>query len=94
MCLSRDIERQFEYVQQDWPRSASFHGHANEKDPLLGDGGPRTRGLDAPEATGFTIPTRDGPVILETLPRLVTVRGGGYFFLPGKRLLEFLSRSR
>ena len=83
MCLNGDIERQFEIVQQDWLRSPSFHGLANETDPLLDDGAARS---------GFTIPTRDGPAVLAPLPRFVTTRGGGYFFLPGKRLLEFLSR--
>jgi hypothetical protein len=37
------------------------------------------------------MPTREGPVRLEPLARFVTARGGGYFFLPGKALLEFLS---
>jgi hypothetical protein len=34
---------------------------------------------------GLTMPTRDRPVRLATLARLVTPGGGGYFFLPGKR---------
>jgi hypothetical protein len=37
------------------------------------------------------IPTRDGPIRLSPMARFVTPRGGGYFFLPGKKLLEFLS---
>jgi hypothetical protein len=27
------------------------------------------------------------------LPRFVTVRGGGYFFMPGKDALDYLARS-
>ena len=38
----------------------------------------------------YTIPTRDGPVRLSPMPRFVTTKGGGYFFLPGKRLVEYL----
>ncbi|WP_426955583.1 Dyp-type peroxidase [Muricoccus radiodurans] len=82
MCLNGDIERQFEFLQQTWLRSPSFHGLSCEKDPLLGD---------AEEgACAFTIPSREGPVRLSPMPRFVTMRGGGYFFLPGKRLLDHL----
>jgi deferrochelatase/peroxidase EfeB len=82
MCLTADIERQFEFLQQTWLTSTSFHGLACEKDPVLGDA---EKG-----ACGFTIPTRGGPVRLEPMPRFTTMRGGGYFFLPGKRLVDWL----
>lgn len=83
MCLNADIERQFEFLQQTWLMSPSFHGLSCEKDPLLGD---------AQEGRcGFTIPSRYGPLRLAPLPRFVTVKGGGYFFLPGKRLLAYLA---
>jgi deferrochelatase/peroxidase EfeB len=82
MCLNGDIERQFEFLQQTWLRSPNFHGLACEKDPLLGD---------AEEGVcSYTVPTRDGPVRLGPMPRFVTTKGGGYFFLPGKRLVEYL----
>jgi deferrochelatase/peroxidase EfeB len=83
MCLNSDIERQFEFLQQSWLRSPSFHGLSCEKDPLLGDA---EKGM-----CGYTVPSRDGPVVLNPVPQFVTMRGGGYFFMPGKRLLEFLS---
>ncbi|MEO6091651.1 MAG: hypothetical protein ABIT04_09415 [Novosphingobium sp.] len=85
MCLNSDIERQFEFLQQTWLRSPSFHALSCEKDPILGDA---EEGM-----CGFTIPSRNGPVSLKPMPRFVTTRGGGYFFLPGKRLLEFLGRA-
>ena len=83
MCLNGDIERQFEFVQQTWLDSTTFHGLEGERDALGGNK------LGCP--SGFTIPTRDGPVRLAPLARFVKPRGGGYFFLPGKKLLEFLS---
>ncbi len=50
---------------------------------------------DAEEGTcSFTIPTRGGPVRLQPMPRFVTMRGGGYFFLPGKRLIDWLCAER
>ncbi len=87
MALAGDIERQFEFTQQTW-----LHGNiislacptslVDEHDAITGGG---TR-----ENTGFTIPTRDGPVRLDAPPRMVAVRGGGYFFLAGKRLIDWL----
>ncbi|MBC7779301.1 MAG: hypothetical protein H7125_04280, partial [Proteobacteria bacterium] len=82
MCLNSDIERQFEFIQQTWLASPAFHGLEGEVDPLIGDG---SVGLN-----GFTVPTRDAPLRLTPMRQFVTMRGGGYFFLPGKRLLEFL----
>lgn len=86
MCLNGDIERQFEFLQQTWLMSPSFHGLSCEKDALVGDG---EKG-----ACNFTIPTREGPVRLNPMPRFVTTTGGGYFFLPGRRLLDYLSAAR
>ena len=85
MCLNGDLERQFEFAQQTWLGSPSFHGLSYERDPLVSDG----VGINC----SFTIPSRDGPVKLNPIPRFVTVKGGGYFFLPGKRLIEFLAEA-
>ena len=82
MCLNGDIERQFEFVQQTWLGSPTFHGLSCEEDPLLGSG---TAGRN-----GYTIPTRDGPVRLAPLQNFVRTLGGGYYFLPSRSLLRFL----
>lgn len=81
MCLNGDLERQFEFVQQTWVQSPSFHGLAQESDPLISGHGGRN---------GYTIPMRSAPLRLGNLPSFVSTRGGGYFFLPGKRTLQFL----
>jgi len=83
MCLNGDIERQFEFIQQTWLGGETFQSLSGERDPLTGDRG------GCPN--GFTVPTRDGPIRLAPMARFVTPRGGGYFFLPGKALLSFLS---
>jgi deferrochelatase/peroxidase EfeB len=83
MCLNGDLERQFEFIQQTWVRNPAFHGLTCETDPLLGDGS----GINC----SYTIPSRHGPVRLSAMSRFVTTRGGGYFFLPGKRLVDFLA---
>ncbi|MCV0395834.1 MAG: cytochrome P450 [Rhizobiaceae bacterium] len=82
MCLAADIERQFEFVQQTWVSSGVFHGLRAEKDPLIGS--------QSGEAA-YTIPTVSGGVVLKGLPNFVTVRGGGYFFMPGKSALRYMA---
>ncbi len=83
MCLNADIERQFEFLQQIWIMNPSMQALENETDALLGHGG----------ASGMlTIPTPKGPLRIKGLKDFVTVRGGGYFFLPGQRALRFLAQ--
>lgn len=85
MCLAGDIERQFEFIQQTWMGNAKFHGLTTESDPIITDG--------AKGRCGFTIPTRSGPIALAAMPQFVTMRGGGYFFLPGRQILDWLAHS-
>ncbi|HEX8366881.1 MAG TPA: hypothetical protein VF603_16495 [Allosphingosinicella sp.] len=80
MCLNGDIERQFEFIQQTWLISPSFHGLVGEQDPLTSNC----------EGSGYVVPTHDGPIRLKPLPQFVKTLGGGYFFMPGRSLLEYL----
>lgn len=89
MCLNGDIERQFEFIQQNWMNAASFHGLSGEIDPVSGlhaseDGSP------CPYST-YTLPSEHGPDQLTNWQSFVRLRGGGYFFLPGRRALRFLA---
>ncbi len=83
MCLNGDIERQFEFIQQTWALSSHFHGLDGEADPILAANGPNSR---------YTVPNRAGPVQLKAMPNFVTTRGGGYYFLPGKRFIDYLAQ--
>jgi deferrochelatase/peroxidase EfeB len=80
MCLNGDIERQFEFIQQTWLVSPSFHGLVGEQDPLTSNR----------DGTGYVIPSHDGPLRLKPLPQFVRTIGGGYFFMPGRSLLQYL----
>jgi Dyp-type peroxidase family len=87
-CLCADLERQFEFVQQTWIGSSSFHGLTGEVDPIIGSPDPKKGGV-------FTIPTPSGPITLDGLQNFVTVRAGGYFFMPSySSLLYLLDRNR
>jgi Dyp-type peroxidase family len=87
LCLNADIERQFEFIQQNWINNTSFLGLADENDPLIGNRPPAARGA----GSTFTLGGLPAPVCVADLPRFVTVRGGGYFFLPGLAALGYLS---
>ncbi len=83
MCLNGDIERQFEFVQQVWLLRPTFQGLTCEKDPILGNGNVNEN--------SYTIPSREaGPIVLEPMTAFVKTLGGGYFFIPGKRLIDYL----
>lgn len=89
MCLGADIARQFEFVQAAWMASATFAGLQGQADPLLGSREPQLGG----QPTDNFHDTRPGaePARLSGLPRFVTLRGAGYFFLPGMRALRFIA---
>ncbi len=81
MCLNADIERQYEFMQQSWVSSPSFHGLQEEKDPTIGANGGNGR---------FSIPLPERSLVLTGVPDFVTTRGGGYFFMPGRSSLRYL----
>ena len=85
MCLNTDFEGQFEFLQQTWVLGRDFQGLRNESDAIVGqhrdEGGKTT-----------SIPTQLGPLRLPDMKEFVTVRGGGYFFMPGKAAVDFLTR--
>jgi len=83
MCVNADIERQFEFIQQTWLSAPSFHGLRHEVDAIT---------ATTADVGSFTIPTPYGSISLPKLPVFVTVRGGGYFFLPSRSALRFLAR--
>ncbi len=90
-CLGANIARQFEFVQNAWLMSTTFNGLTDESDPLLGN---RAAVGDRPVTGNFSIP-RDGKAArrLTGMPQFITVRGGGYFFLPSLRALRYIVRA-
>lgn len=86
MCFNTDLERQFEFVQQTWMSARVFHGLADERDPII------TSTSEPDEVGTFTIPTEFGPIQLRDLPSFVSVLNGGYFFVPSRAALRFLSK--
>jgi Dyp-type peroxidase family len=83
VALCTDLERQFEFVQQTWINSPVFHGLKDEPDPILGCADPETQ--------KFTIPTPSGPLRLHAMQSFVSVKSGGYFFLPSRSAIRYLA---
>lgn len=83
LCLCANITRQFEFVQHTWVNNPKFDGLYDDVDPLVGQRGPG--------GATFTIPGAPVRERINGLPTFVTVRGGGYFFLPGLRALRYLA---
>lgn len=89
IVLTANIARQFEFVQNAWNMSSHFGGLREERDPIIGVREPSSSG-DATDH--FHRPDPAGPTRrICHLPQFVTMRGGGYFFLPGLRALQYLA---
>ena len=87
MCVNASIERQYEFIQQTWMASGSFHGLRDEKDPLIGTQKVGARGKPRGR---FALPRWEGSLALEGMPSFITTRGGGYFFLPSRAALRYM----
>jgi Dyp-type peroxidase family len=79
-CLCGNLARQYEFVQHTWINNPKFHQLYEDPDPLIG-----------PPGGTLTIQARPVRRRFTGLPEFVSVRGGAYFFLPGRRALEYLA---
>jgi len=89
ICLVANISRQFEFVQNAWVMNSKFGGIQLERDPVLGNrrqlyDGDNTNHFNRPDPTGLTQK-------ICALPQFITMRGGGYFFMPGLRAIKYLA---
>jgi Dyp-type peroxidase family len=83
MCLQASIARGFEFVQTQWLGTGNSFGLGADQDVLLGP-------QDGPEPRKMTVPGTP-PFFVGPLARLVSVRGGDYFFVPGINGLHFIA---
>lgn len=88
LCFNTNLRRQFEFVQSIWVKNPAFAGLSKDPDPLLAS----SREVPYP-ADRFTL--QGGPEcparVVRGLPRFVEVRGGAYFFMPGRAALRYLA---
>ena len=94
ICLNTDIAGQFEFIQDTWSNNPNFGDLEGERDAVLAatidtnisfPSTPFTRWFDRGESEGPDDPP----------PKpIVEVRGGAYFFLPGRTALDALTLPR
>ncbi|MGH8885998.1 MAG: Dyp-type peroxidase [Egibacteraceae bacterium] len=84
MAINASIRYQFEFLQTEWVNNGEFAQLSrNDVDPLAGE--PR-------EGSRFRIPDqRSAPKNIFDLPRFVTLRGGGYYFIPSITAMRFIA---
>ena len=91
IAVNASIERQFEFMQQQWVNYGNDFKLSNDKDPLIGnhrvekDGSPKGRTIiPGDKETGRL------PLFCSNLPRFVETRGGDYFFIPSMTALRMI----
>lgn len=85
MSLNASIERQFEFVQQQWVNYGNDFKLANEKDPICGNH--NGDGMFIMQGESAERP----PFFCSKLPRFVTTRGGDYFFIPSLTAIRMIA---
>ncbi|CAA0121656.1 Multifunctional dye peroxidase DyP2 [BD1-7 clade bacterium] len=88
MALNTSIERQFEFLQQQWMNYGNDFGQGNDKDLLIGN--------HATEHAKMVIPAepngQEPPFFCPNIPRFVETRGGEYFFIPSITALNMMAK--
>jgi porphyrinogen peroxidase len=84
IACNADLERQFEFIHQRWMRNFRLGNLHHEDDPVVGSPALPKK---------FTVPglPSGDEVSLEALTQTL---GGGYFFLPGIKALEYIVAQR
>ncbi|MFY0575273.1 Dyp-type peroxidase [Cystobacter fuscus] len=81
IALNAQLGRQFEFIQQSWLHNEKFERLYDERDPVSSN----------LESGMMTIPMKPLRRCVTDIQSFVTMKGGGYFFMPGVSALEFLA---
>ena len=95
MSIGASIERQFEFVQQQWVNYSNDFKLGNDKDPLIGshDGKLTDKHIIQSCPIGHEDSSNDAkaPFFCTQMPRFVETRGGDYFFIPSITALRMIA---
>jgi Dyp-type peroxidase family len=91
LCFNANIDRQFEFVQQQWSNNPKFAGQDADADPLLGmHQAPAAMGTNPPVFTRQS-DVKTGVCTRATgMQRFVRVVGSTYFFMPSIPAVKLL----
>jgi hypothetical protein len=85
MTVQASLARQFEFVQAQWANTGNPFRVGDDQDPIVGP-------QDTEGTPKMTVPGRP-PFFMGPLSRVVTMRGGEYYFAPGINGLRYLAQS-
>ena len=83
MTVQASLARQFEFVQAQWANTGNPFRLGDDQDPIIGP-------QDNEGVAKMTVPGRP-PFFVGPLSRVVTMRGGEYYFAPGINGLRHLA---
>jgi len=88
LMMQADINRQFEFVQQQWINYGNDFRAGNDKEIILGN-----HDAEYPSRAVLPVPSESdaAPYFLRNIPRLVETRGGDYFFVPSMTALRMIA---
>ncbi|HBF30005.1 hypothetical protein [Rhizobium sp.] len=85
LCVCANLNRQFEFVQQQWINYGLDSNSGNDTCPMVG------RHRDGAKFVVPGDPAKDqAPFIMKNLPEFVESRGGDYFFVPSLTALRMI----
>lgn len=87
MCINASIERQFEFVQQQWMNFSNDFHLGNDRDPLIGTNNGKLTDKHIIQGSN-----EKAPYFCTNLPRFVETRGGDYFFIPSLTALDMIAQ--
>ncbi|GEM_PF-235281 len=89
--VGASIANQFEFVQREWMNGYLLLDpvRSHDTDPMVGDNQAGTMWIPQKDPELGKMPFEEE---ITGLPRFVTVKGGGYFFVPGIEALKVLAR--
>lgn len=93
LCFNADIERQFEFVQQQWIQNTQFSGLPAESEPLMGRRHRPAQGIGDAQRT-FAIQQSPLRFRCKGLAQYVRLRGSAYFFMPPISAVRALGEGR
>ena len=91
MMINADINRQFEFVQQQWINYGNDFQAGSDKEILLGNHSSDER-FPSKAVLQVEPDSDDAPFFLNKLPRFVETRGGEYFFVPSLTALRLIAQ--
>lgn len=91
MMVNADINRQFEFVQQQWINYGNDFRAGSDKEIILGNHSANEK-FPSKAVLQVDPNSDDAPYILSKIPRFVETRGGDYFFIPSMSALRMIAR--